>query len=114
MHEYSLVDSLLRRVEDEVRRHGATRVDRVKVSVGELAGVEPDLLTAAYDLARQGTVCADAPLELVRYPARWSCPRCNRPFAHGEVLHCEPCDAPARLDERSEALLLDSLDLEVP
>ncbi len=114
MHEYSLIQSMLARVEDEVRRHGAERVHTLAIRVGELSGVEPDLLASAWELAREGTPCAAAELRIERVHAVWSCPRCRRTFAPGEVLRCAACDAPARLSDGADALTLDSIEMEVP
>ncbi len=114
MHEYSLVEALVRRVEEEARRRDAVAVHGLKVTVGELAGVDPELFRTAYETFRAGTVCERAALELVAVPARWSCPSCDKTFARGDVLRCAGCDRPARLDERSDALLLEAIDLEVP
>jgi hydrogenase nickel incorporation protein HypA/HybF len=114
MHEYALVQGIVSRVEAEVRARGATRVHALRVSVGELSGVDPELLQTAYDTFRAGTVCAEAPLAITREPASYACPTCGRTFARGEVLRCERCGLPARLNERGDALLLESIDLEVP
>jgi hydrogenase nickel incorporation protein HypA/HybF len=114
MHEYSLVQALVARVEEEARRRGALAVHRVSVRIGELSGVEPELLRTAYDTFRAGTICAGAPLALARVAATWSCPRCRAPIPPGGALRCAPCDAPARLDEGGDALLLDGIEMEVP
>jgi hydrogenase nickel incorporation protein HypA/HybF len=82
--------------------------------VGELSGVEPELLQGAYELFRTGTVCDGAALRLERVPARWGCPRCKRAIAPGEALRCPACDEPAELSEGADALTLLSIDLEVP
>ena len=114
MHEYSLVAALVERVEDEARRRGALAIHALKVSVGELAGVDPELFRTAYETFRAGTRCEGARLEVVTCPAAWSCPSCGKTFARGEVLRCAACERPARLSERSEALLLESIEMEVP
>lgn len=114
MHEYSLVEALVTRVEEEARKRQATRIVSLHVRVGSMAGVDPELFQTAYDTFRAGTICADAPLTLRRVPATWACPRCRAPIPRGEVLRCAGCDEPARLDEGSDALTLDAIDLEVP
>jgi hydrogenase nickel incorporation protein HypA/HybF len=114
MHEYSLVQALVARVEEEARRRQALAVHRVSVRVGELSGVDPELFRTAYETFRAGTICASAPLSLRRLAASWSCPRCRRPIARGEVLRCPDCAEPARLDDGGDALTLDGIDLEVP
>jgi hydrogenase nickel incorporation protein HypA/HybF len=114
MHEYSLVDALVTRVEQEARRRGAHRVHSLSVRVGELAGVDPELFRTAYETFRAGTICAEVPLALKQVAASWSCPRCRTPIARGAILRCPACDAPARLDEGSDALTLDAIEMEVP
>ena len=113
MHEYSVVQALLARVEAAAREKGATRVHTLRVSLGELAGVEPSLFTTAYETFRERTICADATLDLQIVPARWGCPRCESSIARGAVLRCTICGGPARLLQGDE-LVLESLELEVP
>ena len=114
MHEYSLVESLVSRVEQEARKRGALAVHRLSVRVGELSGVDPELFRTAYETFRAGTICANAPLALTSVVATWSCPRCAKPIARGAVLRCRDCDVPARLDDGGDALTLDAIELEVP
>jgi hydrogenase nickel incorporation protein HypA/HybF len=113
MHEYALIQSLLRRVEEEARGRGAVAVHRLAVRVGELSGVDPELFQTAYDTFREGTICAHAPLALTRVPASWSCPSCGAAIPRGAPLRCEACRAPARLDEGGDALTLDRIEMEV-
>jgi hydrogenase nickel incorporation protein HypA/HybF len=114
MHEYSLVEALVTRVEEEARRRSAIAVHGVSVRVGELAGVDPELFRTAYETFRQGTICERAPLALRHVAATWSCPRCRRPVPRGAALACPDCKEPARLDDGGDALTLDGIDLEVP
>jgi hydrogenase nickel incorporation protein HypA/HybF len=114
MHEYSLVEALVRRVEDEARKRQATRIHGLRVTIGELAGVDPELFQTAYDTFRAGTLCAETPLTVVHQPAAWACSSCRRPIARGEPLQCRACGAPGQLDPKSDGLLLESIDMEVP
>jgi hydrogenase nickel incorporation protein HypA/HybF len=114
MHEYSLVEALVRRVEEEARKRQALAVHGLSIRVGELAGVDAELFQTAYETFREGTICAQASLRLTKVAATWSCPRCRRPIARGEVLTCPDCKEPARLDEGGDALTLDGIDMEVP
>jgi hydrogenase nickel incorporation protein HypA/HybF len=114
MHEYSLIQALVSRVAEEVRARKALKVHGLAVRVGELSGVEPELLASAYELFRTGTVCEGAPLRVERVPARWGCPRCKRAIALGEALRCPDCGEPAEISEGADALTLLSIELEVP
>ena len=112
MHEYSIVDALLARVEELARERRARAVREVLVSIGELSGVEPDLLATAYDTFRERTICDGARLTILPVAARWDCPRCRRTIPRGEVLACRRCGSPARLAAGDE-IVLERVEMEV-
>ncbi len=113
MHEYSLILSLIERVEQETRSRGAIAVHNVKVSVGELSGVEAELFSSAYEIAREGTVLHAAELLVSRVPARWQCLNCNSDVDSTQSLVCGGCGGQARLVEGGE-IVLESIAMEVP
>jgi len=113
MHEYSIVQSLLDRVREEVTARNASRARRLWVRIGELSGVEVDLLRTAYEMCRASTVCSDAPLVVSRLAARWECPTCGAGIQHGLRLVCAICGSPARLVAGDE-IMLDRIEMEVP
>ena len=113
MHEYSIISALLERVAAEARAHNATAVHRLTLRIGEAAGVEPELLSKAYEHFRAGTICAGAELCLERVAERWVCPVCGRTLERGAVLACEGCGMPARLMSGDE-IILERIEMEVP
>jgi hydrogenase nickel incorporation protein HypA/HybF len=113
VHEYSIVSSLLDRVESVALAQGATGVHGVRVRIGDLAGVDRSLFRTAFETFRAGSICADAALTIVPVPACWTCSRCDEPIPRGAVLRCAACGEPARLFSGDE-IVLDRLDLEVP
>lgn len=113
MHEYSIVASLIDTAEGEARSRGASRIHRLFVDIGELAGVEIDLLELAFATFSDGTACDGADLEIRHRPARWSCPGCARVIAAGLVLRCEKCARPARLSQGDE-IVLTRIEMETP
>jgi hydrogenase nickel incorporation protein HypA/HybF len=113
MHEYSIVSALIDRVEAEARARGATAVQRIRVRIGELAGVEPELFVSAYDLVREHTLCRDAELEVRAEEAQWLCPRCRYEIAPGQMLRCPRCQVAAELVGGGD-IMLDQIEMEVP
>ena len=112
MHEYSIVQALLERVELEAKRHRASSVAEVSIAVGRDSGVDSGLLATAFELVRSGTVARDARLRVREVEPRWVCTDCARPIPTGGVLCCADCGAPAKLVEGDE-LVLERLELEV-
>ncbi len=111
MHEYSIVQSLVDSVAAAVQDRDAT-VQRIDVAIGELAGVDCALLTTAFEVFRDGTLCEHATLTIDRIPARWECSRCGGAVARGGFLRCALCNTPARLATGDE-ILLQRIELEV-
>lgn len=112
MHEYSIVQALLGQVERHARDHGASTVHRLHVSIGELSGVEVDLLETAYETFRERSICAAAELEIHPVTAEWTCPGCARTIPRGTALRCPDCELPARLT-RGDEIVLDRIEMEV-
>jgi hydrogenase nickel incorporation protein HypA/HybF len=113
MHEYSLVQALLQRVEEEARSRRASAVHRVTVRIGPLAGVERDLFATAYEFCRPGTLCDGAELVITGEDVMWRCAACGARIPAGSTLACPACGWPARL-EGGDALVLERIELEVP
>lgn len=112
MHEYSIVAALVDQVGLAAARSGG-RAQRVHVAIGELAGVDLELLRTAYLTFRPRSVCEDADLELRAVPATWRCTDCDRTLDRGAVLQCPACGRPARLTAGDE-IILERIELEVP
>ena len=113
VHEYSIVASLIDRVEREAAAHGASRVHRLRVRIGELSGVELDLLKTAFDTFRERSICEGAELAIESVAACWACPACDRPLERGAILRCGSCDRPARLVQGDE-IILERIEMEAP
>ena len=112
MHEYSIVEALLRRVESEARIRKALSVGRIRVALGELSGVDPELFSTAYEVFRARTLCAGAEMEVRTVPALWVCRACGLPIAPGRILKCPACESPARLASGDE-IVLEQIEMEV-
>jgi len=66
MHEYSIVQAMFDQIARVAQAHNAHSVRRIRVRIGEYAGVDPTLFQTAYEVYRIGTPCADAVLQIER------------------------------------------------
>ena len=110
MHEFSVVQSLIDVVEREARARNAVAVSRVQVRVGQLSGVEPELLRTAFELVRETTLAKGASLDIDYVQTRWGCAECGQPLEPRTRLRCTACGGPPKL-LAGEELDLDSLEL---
>ncbi|MEU0222561.1 hydrogenase maturation nickel metallochaperone HypA, partial [Streptomyces sp. NPDC006265] len=70
MHELSIATAIIERADELARADGTAAVSKVTVRVGELAGVVPDALGFAFEVARDGTALAGAHLVVEQIPAQ--------------------------------------------
>ena len=85
MHELSIIASLFEVLEEKAREARALRITAVKLRVGRLSGVVPELLESAFDAYGKGTLAEGARLEIEVVPFSFKCRRCG-----GESLRDEP------------------------
>ncbi|MBI3622245.1 MAG: hydrogenase maturation nickel metallochaperone HypA [Nitrospirae bacterium] len=64
MHEFSLARDLVRLAERRLPAEGPRRVRRVTVRLGTFAGIGPESLTTAFELASAGTPFEGATLKI--------------------------------------------------
>ncbi len=109
----SLVDALFDQVDRALEPHPQARLCQVRVRIGELAGVEPELFRTAFEGLRQERRYPGAALELVWQEALWRCLLCQTTVDHGDFLQCPACGGAAQLCQ-GDGIYLDHLELEVP
>ena len=105
MHEYSIVQTLMDRIEVEAEKVRAVEVKTVELRIGKASGVEIDLLSTAFETFRHGSLCANAELRIESIAPIWRCPKCGSDRAAGDILRCPRCLVPARLVEGDEIIL---------
>jgi len=64
MHEFSLARHLVQLAERKLPADGSRQVKTVTVRLGALAGIGPESLTAAFELASSGTPFEGATLDI--------------------------------------------------
>jgi hydrogenase nickel incorporation protein HypA/HybF len=98
---------MLRQVEEIAKVHNAQSVARIRIQVGPLSGVDPELLARAYTIAQAGTLAAAAELMVETLPVRVHCNVCGADTeAAPNALVCAACgDWRTRLQSGDELVL---------
>lgn len=78
MHELSIAEGILEIVERTARANDVKRVKAVRVSIGELAGVDIPSLEFAWDSVRKGGPAEGAVLEIDRPRGEAWCLACEK------------------------------------
>ncbi len=115
MHERSLVQSLLMQVERLRAEHDAVAVDMVKVEIGPLSGVEPQLVQQAFDELVTERFSPVPSLEIRMVPLQIRCRSCGRESSvRGLSLKCPECASSRVHVVRGDEFRLIDVDLQVP
>ncbi len=92
MHELAIAHSLLEAVRAQAGRRPGSRIVKVGVKVGELAGVDPEALSFSFEALVQESELAPLTLDIERCPRRQRCPHCQSVFVvEGYDLACPGC-----------------------
>jgi len=92
VHELSIAQVIVAVADTEARKADATRVSRVVVEVGALAGVVTDSLAFCFPMACDGTLVEGADLCIEAVQARGWCQSCDEEYTMQELLDtCPTC-----------------------
>ena len=112
MHELAICQSILAQAVAIATTNRATRVTRITLRIGPLAGIEPHLLRAAFPLAAAGTACAGARLAIATTPVRVQCQLCGAAsHVRPNRLVCGACSTWRVTVLEGDEMRLDSVDL---
>jgi len=115
MHEFSVVAYLLETVEDEARRHGASRVTEIELVIGERASIMDESLFFYFDMLKAGTLAQDAKLAARRVPSQFDCLECGDTFVVSVAntdFHCPRCGGIGRISNKGSEFYIESIEIE--
>jgi len=113
MHEASIAISLLETISDLCRQEGYNSIETVRLKVGRAAGILPDALLFAFDMAKTGTIADQAELIIEHVALGGSCHDCGSQFESDEryIFCCPVCESKAIKIIRGDELQI--VDMEV-
>lgn len=112
MHEMSIVEGIRTAIEDAARANGFSRVTRVRLEIGRLAGVERAALDFAFDVVLRGSVAEGASLQIIDIPGRAACFDCGKTV---EIEHrldiCPDCGGTRLLVQGGDEMRIKDLEV---
>jgi hydrogenase nickel incorporation protein HypA/HybF len=113
VHELSLVASLFETLIEQAEVHKARRIIGVKLQIGALAGVVPELLESAFDVYKKGTIAEEAVLTMVKPPFTVRCRACGNESVREDFLPtCPACGANDPEVIHGLELILEKIEME--
>ena len=110
MHEASIALSVLETVSDLCQQEGYNSIESVRLRVGRAAGILPDALLFAFDIAKAGTIASRAELVIEYISLGGVCSDCGSNFASEEryIFACPVCKSSAiKITQGDEMQIID-------
>ncbi len=112
MHEATLAENILNIAFDAAEKNHATKIFKVGLTLGEMAGVEVEALTLSFDVLKKNTPADGAELAIRRVPISATCNKCGKTFQLERYnFFCPECDGILILQSGRE-LLVEFVDCE--
>ena len=112
MHELAVAQALVEQVDAVIDQHHASRATSIRVRIGPLAGVVPELLASAFPLAAAGSRMEHAQLEFIHASIQVRCRTCGAETeAAMNRLLCGACGDWHTQILSGDELLLESVEL---
>lgn len=103
MHELTVANSLIESIASDAKNRGIFKITRIRVLVGELAGVSSGHLSFALNNLRAGTILENASIELQHVAANATCTNCLQPFnVKAPFFECPACGKIGFPDSKSK------------
>ncbi len=64
MHEFGIVDKVIRSVEEEVKKRKASKVNEIHLELGQLMGIQPDTMKFLLKEMSKGTVLENTKVKI--------------------------------------------------
>ncbi len=109
MHEMGIAMNILDSCHAAVARHGGGRLEEVRIALGELSAIEPDLLRFAWEAVVANSPEACCRLEVEWRPARQRCPACGEEKTRSVgtwLRSCPDCGQPLQIEGGDELDIL--------
>jgi hydrogenase nickel incorporation protein HypA/HybF len=113
MHEMGITSGIIASVVEAAEAEGATRINEVDISIGDLTEIVEDALQFAWEALTPGTMAEGSKLVVTHIPAKSRCMQCSHEFEHDKYdLTCPKCDAFMVENLTGRELRIDSIDID--
>ncbi len=115
MHEMGIISGVIDAVTASAQAAGATKVDKITLSIGEMTEVIMDCLTFAFEALSEGTMCEGAELKVNIVKPHSICLECSTEFDHDRFhLACPNCGSYETVLLEGREMTIDGIEVDIP
>lgn len=112
MHEFFIVQNIIKTVEELLVNYPDKKVSKMVLVIGKFSGVEPELLKTALEFFKKGTCLEEAEITFELNDLKLRCKNCNKEFFKEKWnIICPYCQSLDTEVVEGEEMLLKTLEL---
>ncbi len=113
MHETALAQDIIDIVQETSKRHPDATIKTVRVIIGEMVAVVPELLYHAYDSLVSNTTLCESKLDIEIIPVSAECTQCRQSFGVQEFeFSCPYCHSSRITVKSGNEFYIEELEVE--
>ncbi|MDP2921848.1 MAG: hydrogenase maturation nickel metallochaperone HypA [Candidatus Omnitrophota bacterium] len=113
MHEYHIVEAVVKQILEEARSHKAKRITGVTLMLGELSGFKEESIRVYFDTLSRGNILEGAKLVMKSVKSKLKCKDCGEIFEHEKAeFNCPKCSGLGILTDSGKEFYADNIEVE--
>lgn len=111
MHELGIIQNIFQILEEVAEDNQLIRITKIKLKLGKMQQIVPEMLTFAFETVAKGTKAEGAVLEVEDIPVKMQCRACHAEFLVEEHIYiCPKCAGTNLTMLTGMEVLLDSVE----
>ena len=113
MHEYHIVEGVVKQILEEAISHKAKKITGVTLMLGELSGFKEESIRAYFDSFSKGNMLEGAKLTVKPVKSKLKCKDCGEIFEHEKAnFNCPKCRSLGILTDSGKEFYIDNIEVE--
>jgi len=113
MHEYHIVECIVKQILEKATASGAKKITGVTLVMGELSGLQEESIRAYFDNLAKENLLEGAKLTVKTTKSKLKCQDCNMIFEHEKSnFNCPKCSGLGILTNSGKEFYIDNIEIE--
>ena len=112
MHELPITEQIVKIAEEHGQRARASKIERIRLVVGERSGYIGESIQMYFDEISKGTLCEGAILEIETIKPKLKCPKCGTLFERlPRRFDCPECGTDGEPTEIGREFYIENIEI---
>lgn len=113
MHEYHIVEGIIKQILEKAENSGAKRIISVTLVMGELSGLQEESVRVYFENFSKDNLLKNAKLVVKRYKPKLKCEGCGAIFEHERSnFNCPKCCGQGVLMGHGKDFYIDNIEID--